>query len=178
MQNVGGQYLNPQAIQGGYGGFDRRNNFMRQPEVYSPYGSPNNLPVHPPQPHYQPSNYPPYQNYYQPQSSIQQPYTIPYQGYNQPIPQNYIPLYSSNSGVPNIPPVNNLIYNSLRRNIPEQSINSNFSYENANFDCNYTVEENLIHCVLCNQTYKTSDRKKHLELHREKVRNVNIRPVD
>jgi hypothetical protein len=56
------------------------------------------------------------------------------------MPQNYIPVYPINSGLQNYQSANNLIYNQLRKNIPEQSINSNFSYENANFDCNYSVE--------------------------------------
>lgn len=65
--------------------------------------------------------------------------------------QSYLPLYT----YPN--------YQSMGinqpRNIPEQSINSNFNYENANFDCNYTIEENLVYCILCNQTYKTTQKK-------------------
>jgi len=69
-----------------------------------------------------------------------QSYSNPYSAYNQQMPQNYVPVYPINSGLQNFQSANNLIYNQLRKNIPEQSINSNFSYENANFDCNYSVE--------------------------------------
>lgn len=62
----------------------------------------------------------------------------------------------------NLQNVSKMMYNQLKRNIPEQSINSNFNYEQANFDVNYSVEENLVHCVICNQTYKANQKRQHL----------------
>lgn len=128
-QNVGGHYLSHQVDQGPYQQVNRSNNFIRQPQVYPQQGYPNSPPVYsqpsfPPQPTYQPSTYP----HYQPQVH-QQPYNMPY--YPQVAPQNYAPLYPGS--------VNSTIYNQTRNNIPEKSLNSNFSYENANFDCNYSV---------------------------------------
>ena len=130
-QNFGGQYLNQQVDQGVYQQTNRSNNFIRQPQVppiYPQYGNPNIPPVYTqqsssPQPHYQSPTHATYQPH------IQQPYNAHY--YPHVVPQTYAPLYPGS--------VTNAIYNQTRRNIPEQSINSNFSYENANFDCNYSV---------------------------------------
>lgn len=99
------------------------------------YLSPVGQSVYPPQETYQVPNFQqPYPNQYLPQGPIyQQPVSNPYH-YQQNFAQNYVPLYTS--------PYQNYQFsmgNQSRKNIPDQSLNSNFSYENANFDCDYSV---------------------------------------
>jgi hypothetical protein len=126
-QNLGGHYLNAQVNQSAFQPVNRSNNFIRQPESYPQYSYPTNLPMYtqqsfPTQPHYQPSTH----AHYQPH--VQKPYNTQY--YPQVIPQNYAPIHHGSL---------HSVQNQVRKNIPEQSINSNFNYENANFDCNYSV---------------------------------------
>ena len=127
-QNIGGHYLSPQFDQVAFQQINRPNDLIRQSPVYPQYGHQNIPSVYQqqsftPQPHYQPLNHVSYQPH------VQQPYNLNY--YPNVLPQNYAPLYPGS--------MTNAIYNLPRKNIAEQSINSNFSYENANFDCNYSV---------------------------------------
>lgn len=85
-------------------------------------------------PVYEPNLYPyqqpnvPFQGYSNipniPQNITGQQYSSPYPSQ---VPQTYAPLFTS-SGLTNYNSVNNLLYNQMKRNIPEQSLNSNFSY--------------------------------------------------
>lgn len=118
---------------------------MRPPQgPQQRYVSPVGHPIYAPQETYQVPNYQQqYSNYYPPQGPAyqrppqgpvyQQAVSNPYL-YQQNFAQNYVPLYTS--------PYQNYQFNmgnQQRKNIPEQTINSNFNYENANFDCDYSV---------------------------------------
>lgn len=122
-QNVGAPFSNPDFNQTIYNQTARQNNFMRPSQVQPHYVSPNSHGVYaqqpyPQYPHYQGQNYANYQG----------PIPQNYLPYNQPFNQNYIPVYSSPTGLQNYQSLNASIYNQIGRNIPEQSINSNFNY--------------------------------------------------
>lgn len=133
--NLGAPYSNPDLNQPMHNQTGRQNQFMRPPQVQPHYVSPNSHPVYPQQPY---SQYPQFQGQNYPHYQGPMPQT--YSSYSPQFNQNYIPLYSSPTGLQNYQSLNASLYQQIGRNIPEQSINSNFNYEHANFDCNYSVE--------------------------------------
>jgi hypothetical protein len=86
-----------------------------QPQMY------NQPPINPNMNGYTNSNvFPAYQ---------QSPYSNLPSTYYQPTNQGYVPLYTPTPGQNNFQNLTSMVYNQMKRNTPEQSLNSNFNYQ-------------------------------------------------